>query len=94
MKTNTAAYLIMFKAMDDAIAHSHSQGLPLTSIELDQEEWNRFILAFLEERVARSLLGKPSDGRTITHTTDDILLGDKAGQLYYRGIKIYREKTR
>jgi len=94
MKTNVEPFVILFREIDDGIRIAIGNDLPISSIELDEKEWDVFIDAFLHYRVARSLLGNASEpGGPITHSTGDILLANKAGAIYYRGIKIYREKT-
>ena len=78
MKCNTEEWRILMKAINQNITHAEEQGLPLVSIELDEEEWDAFV-------IARTTLvsGKRNE------PTLDLL----AGKQIYRGIKIYKEKA-
>jgi hypothetical protein len=81
MKTIIEPWRKLFKEIDDSIAHSQKEGLPLKSIELDAEEWEIFTVAFEKFKVARSLLG----------TSIGALR--KYNETRYKRIKIYKEKV-
>ena len=77
MKPSYNEWRMLIKAIDQNITHSEEQGLPLVSIELNEEEWDHFV-------TARTTL---ISGRRNEPTLDLL-----AGKQIYRGIKIYKEK--
>ena len=81
MKTNVEPYNVLFREIDDGIAHSEREGLPLKSIELDAQEWELFCWAFEHYKRPHTLL----------QTSIDALR--KYNETRYRRIKIYKEKT-
>ena len=82
MKKNVEPWRELFKEIDDGIMHSQKEGLPLRSIELDEDEWEIFVVAFEEFKVARSRL--------------QVSVGAlrKYNEARYMNTKIYREKVK
>lgn len=78
MKTEYDEPLALLKAIDQNITTAEEQALPLVSIELNEEEWDNFVIA--RTRLVSGQRLEPSK---------DLL----AGKQIYRGIKIYKEKT-
>jgi len=77
MKTFVPRWKAVIKDIHNAIGHAEEQGLPLSSIELDSDEWDAFV-------EARTTL---PNGTRLAPSQDLV-----AGKQIYKGIKIYKEK--
>jgi len=81
MKTIVAPWRELFAKIDDAISHSQGEGLPLSSIELTEQEWTLFLWAHEHFKVARSKFKNTQESMHLYHQTR------------YSGVKIYKEGT-
>jgi len=84
MKLKVEAWRKLYSEIDDAIAHSRSEGLPLSSIELTNAEWTEFEWAREHYKVAPS---KFSNSRALMAQHSSTHYGSVVR------VKIYKEGT-
>lgn len=78
MKTYVDSWSKVMKELHDALDHAEEQGLPLSSVELNETEWEAFVHARTQLANGGTLPQSPSL---------------RSGSVYYRGVRIYKEKT-